>query len=291
MDKLRAMEIFIRIADAGSLSGAARLLDVSVPMVVRDLARLECYLNTRLIQRSTRKLSLTEEGQHYLQACRRIVSEAHDAEASLSARAIEAVGLLTITAPVMFGHMYVAPLVVRFTHRHPRVRCKLITDDRPLNLVEQGIDLAIRIAHLNDSSLVALPMTSTRAVIVASPKFLEENGIPNVPGELKSSKCVVHSRHFLWKFHERGSEMVVQVNSHLEFTLLASALEACANHAGFGIFYFYQVQPYLNNNRLQIVLAEYEMPSVPINVVYPSGRSLATRTRAFIDFMKEEFEC
>ncbi len=167
MDKLKAMQTFVHIADAGSLTAAARVCDSSLPAVVRTLAALEAHLGVRLFHRTTRRISLTEEGKRYLDNCRAVLAAVDDAEAALSADAAEPSGQLTLTAPVLFGQMYVAPAVMRFVQRYERVRCSLVLQDRIVNLLEEGLDAGIRIGHLEDSSLVAQPLSTLRRVVVA----------------------------------------------------------------------------------------------------------------------------
>ena len=165
MDKFRAMTTFVQIADAGSLTAAAWALGTSLPAVVRSLAAYEADLGVRLFNRTTRRISLTEEGRRHLESCRQLLAAVDDAEAALKNDASEPAGQLTITAPVLFGQMHVAPVVTRFVQRHPQVHCRVMLMDRVVNLLEEGVDVGIRIAHLEDSSLVALPLGEIRRVI------------------------------------------------------------------------------------------------------------------------------
>ena len=172
MDRFKAMQTFVQIADQGSLTRAAEALGTSLPAVVRTLAALEAHLGVRLFHRTTRRLSLTEEGRHYLPSARDVLLAADAADLALKAEARDLAGLLTITAPVLFGHMYVAPAIVRFMQRHEKVRCSVRLYDRPVNLLEEGVDVGIRISPLEDSSLVAQTLGTIRRVVVASPAFL-----------------------------------------------------------------------------------------------------------------------
>lgn len=290
MDKLKAMHTFMRIADAGSLTAAARALDYSLPAVVRSLAALEAHLGVRLFNRTTRRISLTEEGKHYLENCRRVLSVVADAEAALTAEAAEPAGNLVITAPVLFGQMYVAPAVTRFVQRYDKMRCNLLLLDRVVNLLEEGIDVGIRIGQLEDSSLIAQPLGSVRRMVVASPGYLRHHRLPKHPRDLLKANCVGFSAATgsWWTFYEGSKQFNVPVTGNLEFNHAAPAIEACVAGMGFGMFISYQVAPYLKQKRLKIVLEEFEPPPRPISVVYPHARLLPTRTRVFVEWIKQE---
>ncbi len=292
MDKLKAMQTFVHIADEGSLTAAARSRNASLPAVVRTLAALEAHLGVRLFHRTTRRISLTEEGKHYLENCRQVLAAVDDAEAALSADAAEPAGQLTLTAPVLFGQMYVAPAVMRFVQRFERLRCSLVLLDRVVNLLEEGMDAGIRIGPLEDSSLVAQPLGSLRRVVVASPAYLRRHGVPQHPKDLLKANCVrfLGSSGPWWTFHENGRAFTVPVTGNLDFNHNAPVLDACLADMGFGMFISYQVAPYLAQEKLQLVLETFEPPPRPISVVYPHARMLPARTRAFIDFIKLELQ-
>lgn len=292
MDTLRAMQVFVQIADQGSLTAAAQALDSSLPAVVRTLASLEQHLQVRLLNRTTRRISLTEEGRHYLESCRQILAAVTDAEAALTLDASEPSGQLTITAPVLFGQMYVAPAVTRFVQRYTQMRCNVVLLDRVVNLLEEGIDVGIRIGQLEDSSLVAQPVGSVRRMVVASPEFLEKQGIPSHPRDLLQANCVRFSAATgpWWTFHEKGKPYTVPVTGNLDFNQAAPAIEACVAGLGFGMFISYQVAPYLAQNKLVPVLENFEVTPRTISVVYPHARLLPARTRLFIDWMKQELK-
>ena len=290
MDRLRAMQTFVRIADTGSLTAAARDLGSSLPAVVRALAAYEAHLGVRLFHRTTRRVSLTEEGRQHLERSRHVLAALDDAESALRAEAAAPAGHLQITAPVLFGQMYVAPVVTRFVQQHPGMRCTLLLLDRIVNLLEEGLDLGIRIGRLEDSSLVAVPLGEIRRVVVATPAFLRRHGTPRHPRELQRANCVrVLSARASWgDFQENGRAFQVPVSGNLEFNHVWPAVQACAEGAGFGMFFSYQVEPMLRDQRLRIVLEEFERPARPISIIYPHARLLPTRTRAFIDFARQE---
>lgn len=290
MDRLRAMQTFVRIADTGSLTAAARELGNSLPAVVRALAAYEAHLGVRLFHRTTRRVSLTEEGRQHLERSRQVLAALDDAESALRAEAAAPAGHLQITAPVLFGQMYVAPVVTRFVQQHPGMRCSLLLLDRIVNLLEEGLDLGIRIGRLEDSSLVAVPLGEIRRVVVATPAFLRRHGTPRHPRELQRANCVrVLSARANWgDFQENGRTFQVPVSGNLEFNHVWPAVQACAEGAGFGMFFSYQVEPMLRDQRLRVVLEDFERPARPISIVYPHARLLPARTRAFIDFARQE---
>lgn len=291
MDKLKAIQTFVQIAEHGSLTKAARAQRYSLPAVGRALTSLEAHLGARLFHRTTRRVALTEEGKRYLESCRHVLAAVEEADAALTAGTQEPAGRLTVTAPVMFGHMHVAPAVTRFLQRYDQMRCSVVLHDRVVNLLEEGIDVAIRISPLEDSSLVARPLGSIRRVVVASPGYLRRHGVPRHPTDLRQFNCVGNNAGApSWSFRDAGRSISVPVKGNLDFNHVAPALEACAAGMGFGSFFSYQVAPFLRQNRLEVVLEAFEQPPRPVSIVYPHARLLPTRTRVFVDWMREELK-
>lgn len=290
MDKLRAMEVFVAIADHGSLTAAAASLGSSLPAVVRALAAYEAVLGIRLFNRTTRRISLTEEGKQHLGNCRDLLERVAASEAALSSSGAEPAGQLTITAPVLFGQMYVAPAVTRFVQAHQQVRCSVVLLDRVVNLVEEAMDLGIRIGRLEDSSLVALPIGQIRRVVVATPAWLRRHGTPRHPRDLRDANCIrMLAGPPTWgDFQENGRSFRIAVTGNLEFNHVLPAVQACAAGAGIGMFLSYQVAPYLETRELKVVLERFELPPRPISIVYPHARLLPARTRAFIEWARNE---
>jgi DNA-binding transcriptional LysR family regulator len=290
MDKLKAMQAFIHIADQGSLTAAARAMASSLPAMVRTLAGFEAQLGVRLFNRTTRRLSLTEEGRRHLQSCRQLLASLADAEAALSAEAGEPAGHLTITAPMLFGQMHVAPAVTRFVQKYPQMRCSVVLHDRVVNLLEEGIDVGVRIGVLEDSTLIAQSVGHIRRLVVASPAFLKRNGVPGHPKDLLAANCVRVTDHAPgWgPFNDRGRSLRLNVSGNLEFNQIAPAIAACVAGAGFGQFFSYQVAPFLQSRQLRTVLADFEPATRPIHVVYPHARLLPMRSRVFIEWIKSE---
>jgi DNA-binding transcriptional LysR family regulator len=284
MDKLRAMEAFVRIVERGSLTAAADALNSSLPSVVRTLAALEAELEVRLLNRTTRRIALTDEGREYYERCKRVLAEVDEAEAALSARRAAPKGRLRVTAPVMFGRLHVAPVASEFVARHAAVQLELVLLDRVVDLLEEGIDAAVRIAHLPDSSLVAVPVGQTRRVVCGSPAYLRRAGVPRSPAELARHRCVTFAGlnpvHHEWRFDKER----VPVNTALAVNQTEAALDACVEGLGLGQFLCYQVQALLDAGRLRRVLADFEPEALPIQVVYPHARLLSANVRAFVDW-------
>lgn len=290
MDKLKAMKTFVHVADGGSLTAAAAALELSLPAVVRSLAALESTLGVRLVNRTTRRLGLTAEGQEYLARCRTVLAAVDDAEAALAVNDVEPRGSLSITAPVLFGQLFVAPTVTRFVQRYARVHVSMRLDDRIVSLHEEQIDVGVRIGKLEDSSLVAWRTGAVRRVVVASPAYLRKHGTPRHPRELADANCVRFRGPSgpWWVFHERDSPIDVPIRGNLEFNHVAPAADACVAGVGFGMFISYQVAQQIRDKRLRIVLEEFEPPPRPIHVVVPHGRLLPRRTAMMVEWIRED---
>ncbi|HWM43875.1 MAG TPA: LysR family transcriptional regulator [Burkholderiales bacterium] len=286
MNKLAAMEAFVRIVDKGSLTAAAAALDTSLPSVVRTLAALERELGVRLLNRTTRRIHLTDEGAQYLERCRAILSAVQETEAAFSAGRAEPQGRLAVTASVLFGRRFVAPIVNDFLRRHPKVTAELVFVDRVVNLIDEGIDVAVRIAHLPDSSLVAIPVGKVRRVVCASPEYLRRRGTPRAPQDLRAHACIRHTgnaRRVDWQFRVGRRSVSVPIDPVLSCSDIDSSLEACVGGHGLGMFLSYQTASYRKEKKLSYVLEEFETEAVPVQVVYAQSRLVAGKVRAFVD--------
>lgn len=292
MDKLRAMQTFVTIVEQGTLSKAADVLRSSLPSTVRTLATLEADLGIRLLNRTTRRLSLTEEGRIYLASCRDILGAVDQAEQRLRARQDEPSGLLTITAPVLFGQRHIAPAVIRFLERYPKMQCRLLLLDRVVNLLEEGIDVGIRIGQLDDSNLIAQQVSSVGRVVVASPAYLERRGIPQRPADLAHENCIRFSGRgpATWTFKDRGREQRIAIGGNLECNHVAPAIEACTAGLGVGQFLRYQVASQLASGQMQEILRSYALPPQPISVVYPHAGLLPSRVSTFVEWIRNELQ-
>lgn len=287
MDKFKAMKTFVHIVEAGSLTGAAERLGVSLTAVVRTLAALEQEIGVRLLNRTTRRIALTDEGREYFERCRRLLADLEEAENALSDRQLTPSGRLAITAPVMFGRLHVAPVVTDFLVAYPEMRARLLLLDRVIDLLEEGIDLAIRIGPLPDSSLVAIPLGATGRVVCASPDYLARHGMPRHPADLVEHRAIRFtglSSSSDWAF-VRGSEtQKVAVADSFAANQVDVALDACRKGLGCGRFLAYQVRELEAGGQLVRVLRDWEPEPVSVSLAYPHSRLLSPRIRAFVDW-------
>ncbi|MEL7448247.1 MAG: LysR family transcriptional regulator [Pseudomonadota bacterium] len=283
MDVFGAMQTFVAIVDEGSLTAAADALDRSQPAVVRSLAALEAHLGARLLHRTTRRMSLTPEGSEYLERARQILADVEEAERAASQNESEPSGQVRITAPVQFGQLHVAPLLTQFLSQQPRLTAQLLLLDRNVDLVDDGIDIAVRIGPLPDSELVALPVGELRRVVCASPALLASVDKPDKPESLAQLPCVrveTLARSGTWSFRRGRSTVGVKVSGPLACNQVAAAISACVHGAGFGQFLSYQVNEQLRTGQLVRVLERFEVDAIPVNVVYSGGRFASARQRA-----------
>lgn len=309
MDKLKAMATFVRIVDSGSLTAAADATGQSTASVVRSLAALEKHLGVRLLNRNTRRLALTDEGTEFLAWSRRMLAEFDDFEHRLDVRRHEPGGLLRMTAPVEFGHRHVAPIINEFLRRHPAMRVELILVDRIVDLLEEGLDLAIRIGNLPDSAMVALPLGRTRPVVCASPDYLASAGPVDHPSALPTHACIAFLPQGCdWQFREAPGSAArhrgaagqtgpepralpasgAPVDTAVVARLASNQVQAVrlAGQQGLGIvrLFHYQVAEELADGRLVRLLSAFEPPDISIQMVYPHARLLSPRVRQLIDW-------
>ncbi|HEY9532460.1 MAG TPA: LysR family transcriptional regulator [Burkholderiales bacterium] len=285
MDRFRAMQAFIRIVDGGSLSAAARALGVSLPAMVRTLSALEEHLGTRLLNRTTRRMSLTDAGQQYYERSRQILGELEDAELLVSSARRKPAGTLSLTAPVLYGKLKIVPVVAEYRRRFPEVAVRLLLLDRNVNLIEEGLDLAIRIGALADSSLVAVELARVRRVVCASPAYLRRRGVPKHPRELAKHACLslsVVAPADQWHFREQGRELAVKLRPVFVSNSADAVIAMAEAGAGVGVALSYQVERQLAQRRLRLVLDEFSPPAVPVSALYPHGRLTAAKVREFL---------
>ncbi len=284
------MSVFVQIAEQGSLTAAANVLGLSLPSVVRILASLEQSVQVRLFNRTTRRVTLTQEGGFYLEQCRKILADIEETERALGQDQAEPAGKITLTAPVRFGEMHVAPAVASFLKQYPNTRVDLRLVDRVIDLLEEGIDVAVRIAHLADSSLIAKRMGAIRQVVCASPALLNEVGEPSHPEALTGLPCICFtgvSQTSAWHFQDNGKHLSVPVTGKLVCNQVRASVEACVAGTGFGLFYCYQVMPYIHEGQLATVLTDFELDPVPLSLVYPHARLLSARVRVMVDWLSD----
>jgi DNA-binding transcriptional LysR family regulator len=285
MDRFRAMQAFVRIVDGGSLSAAARALDVSLPAMVRTLAGLEEHLGTRLLNRTTRRLSLTDAGQQYYERARQILAEVQDAEDLASSARRRPAGTLSLTAPVVYGRLKLLPVLAEYRRRFPDVRVRLLLLDRNVNLIEEGLDLAIRIGDLADSSLVATELARVRRVVFASPSYMRRHGVPRHPRDLARHACLslsVIAPGDQWPFRENGRDLAVKLRPAFVANNADAIIGMAQAGAGIGAAFSYQVEPLIARRQLRLVLEEFAPPGVPVSALYPHGRLTAAKVREFL---------
>ncbi len=291
MDRLAAMRTFVEIVDRGSLTAAAESLHRSQASVVRGLAALEQHLGVVLLRRTTRRMSLTPEGQDFVQRCRSILADVDEAEQAVARNQQGLTGAIRVTAPVEFGRIHLAPLLTGFLDRHREVRADLLLLDRNVDLVDEGIDLGLRIGHLADSSMVAIPVGVVRRVTVASPAFLRRTGLPADPQALSRLPCVRQQNlpglETSWLFSDGKGDVSVPVDGRFGVNQIAAAVAACVDGMGFGQFLSYQIKDQVARGELEIVLAEFQPQPWPVSLVYHRGRLMPSRVRALIDWLRE----
>lgn len=288
MDRFDAMSVLVAIVDGGSLSAAGRRLNVPLATVSRKLADLEAHLKTRLITRSTRRLELTDAGRDYLEACRQILEQVDEAERAASGAYTKVKGRLVVAAPIVFGRLHVVPVAAAFLEAHPEVDIQLRLGDRNVNLIEEHVDVALRIGTLPDSSLVAMQVGDIRRIVCASPAYLERYGTPHSLSELAAHSCITFDgleAATAWVFAgDDGHKHHARVRSRMTVSTADAAIEAAVLGLGLTRVLSYQVADALQDGRLVRVLTDHEPPAVPASLIYPGQGRLPMKTRAFIDF-------
>jgi len=290
LDRLQLMQAFVAVADTGGFAPASRKLAMSPPAVTRAIAALEQRVGIPLLHRTTRRVRLTEAGARFLEDCRRILAEVDEAEQSAAGAHCEPRGRIAVTASMRFGYMYVAPLLLDFLERYPKVSAQTVFVDRIVNLLEEGLDVAIRIGELPDSSLTAVRVGSVRRVICAAPDYLSMRGTPKMPQDIHSHDIVLFSGlspKMGWSFRCPEGKVTLSLSPRLIANTADVAIRAAVSGRGLTGVLSYMIAPELNAGQLKIVLADHETAPLPIHVVYQEGRKAATRVRAFVDFMVE----
>lgn len=289
MDRWHAMKVFVRVAEGGGFAEAARQLGMSASAVTRAIAALETRIGTRLFVRTTRAVKLTEAGSRYLLDCRRILADIDEAEAAAAGSFVTPTGTLTISAPVMFGRMFVLPILGAYLQRNPAVTGRALLLDRITHIVDEGIDVAVRIAHLPDSGLRAIGVGSVRRVVCAAPAYFARHGVPTRPEALAGHTVIAAtsaSTTLEWRFG-RDSEIGVKVNPRLFCNSNEAVISAALEGWGLTRLLSYQVAPLLADGRLQLALSAFEEAPLPVHVVHSEGRNAAAKVRSFVDFAVE----
>lgn len=290
MDRFHLITVFVAVVDTNGFAGAARKLNMSPPAVTRAINELETHLGLRLLTRTTRTVRVTDAGERYVQDCRRILAEMREADESVSGMHTSPQGRLTITAPVLFGGMYVTPVVTEYLSRYPGVSASCLFLDRVVNMLDEGVDVAVRIGELPDSTMQAIRVGHVRRVICAAPAYLAAHGVPSAPDDLHAHTIISASSvtpNPEWKLLENGAPRNIRLQPRLITTTNDSALAAAL--AGFGItrLLSYQVAEHLRSGKLNAVLTDFEPAALPVHVAHREGRQAPQRVRAFLDLAIE----
>ena len=287
MDRLEAMSIFLTVVEAGSLSAAARRLHAPLATVSRKVSDLESHLRTKLFNRSSHKLVLTEAGSSYVAACKRILADVTEAECAASGEYAAPTGQLTVTAPVDLGRVHLIPILAEFLKAYPKIDVHLVLSDRVMSLSEEQIDVALRMGALPDSTLRALRLGAIRRVFCASPAYLAARGTPRTPNELAGHDCVSYTALLLpdvWTFPSDKTNLAVRVHSRLVVSNAEAAYEAARAGIGITPAAFHLIEEALEAGTLTTLLDDFEPPAWPVSLVYVAGRFLPIKLRAFLDF-------
>ncbi len=292
MDRLAAMQVFVEVVERGSFSAAAERLGVSGTAVSKSVAQLEAHLCARLLNRTTRRVSLTDAGRSYLERCRAILRDVEEAESAAAQVAVAPRGHLLVSAPSSFGAMYLGPALSDFLARFPGVTIDLSLSDRFVDVVQEGFDVAIRIAKLEDTSLVARLIAPCRRVCCATPAYLDSHGRPGSAAELAAHRCLLNSnspRPGVWELDRAGKRESVEVSGPLSTD--AGQVLHCAVLDGLGIALLptFYVGPDLRAGRLEVVLPEYTHPDIGIHALFASRRYLSAKTRSLVEFLVVRF--
>jgi len=290
VDRLHLINVFVSVVDANGFAGAARKLNISPPAVTRAISELEAHLGVRLLTRTTRVVRVTEAGARYVEDCRRILAELAEADESVSGLHASPRGRLTLTAPALFGALFVTPIVTEYLQRYPEVTASCWFIDRVVNMVDEGVDIGVRIGELPDSSLQAIRVGRVRRVICAAPSYLKRHGAPQTPDELTAHTIVSASGVTPtpeWRLVENGAPKLVKLQPRMTTTTNDSAVAAAV--AGFGLtrLMSYQVAEHVREGRLQVVLSEFETAPLPVHLVHREGRHASQKARAFLDLAIE----
>ena len=287
MDRLESMAAFVAVARAGGFSAASRELGIPLATISRRVGELESALGVRLLRRSTRQVVVTEAGERFFAACQRALEDLRDAEEAVSSEHRTPRGDLMITAPIAFGRLHLQPVALEFLAAHPQIKLRMQLVDRIVNIADEHVDAALRIAHLPDSRLIARTLGSIRVVVCASPAYLKEHGAPQRPEDLMQHDCIAWSilgPRDTWWFQVSGREQQYPIRTRLATTLAESAVDAATAGLGLVQTTSYQASQAVGDGRLVVVLRKFECAVTPVSLVYARDRLLPLRLRAFIDF-------
>ena len=290
MNRFHQLQVYVAVAEEAGFAAAARRLRLSPPAVTRAVASLEEQLGIKLLNRTTRTVRATEAGLRYLEDARRILTEVASADEAAAGINAEPRGHLAVTAPVLFGRMFVMPGILEYLEHYPNVEVSAVFLDRVVNLLEEGQDVAIRIGELADSSMRALRVGTVRHILCAAPDYLQRHGLPQHPDDLSQHTLIASSAgsgdpH--WRFCRGQTHRALRINPRLTTTTNDAAIEAAVGGLGMTRLLSYQVAPELASGHLKILLEDFEIPPLPVNIVHREGRHAAVKVRAFIDLLAQ----
>ena len=289
MDRLEAMSLFVDVVECGNLSAVGRKLDIPLATVSRRIADLEAHLKTRLLIRASRKVSLTDAGAEYLETCRQVLDLVQQAERAAAGEYKAPKGDLVITASVAFGQVHLGPIVNEFLEKYPEINIRLLLSDRTAHLIDDHIDLAVRIGTLPDSSMMATRVGSFRRIVCGSPAILAKHGRPNEPAELPGFPCIAHDfgdaiSSWNFAFSGSGSDETVSIRPRLAVTSAQAAVDAALAGTGVTRLLCYQVAKYIASGDLEMILEDFEPPPLPVNLLHVGQGRMPFKVRCFLDF-------
>ena len=290
MDRLAAMEAFVVVVDTGSFSAAARRLNVGQPAVSKMVAQLEDRLGVKLLLRTTRGLTATEAGLNYYERARRSIEEADQAELSARTAGSSLTGRLRICAAVTFARIHLIPRLPEFLARHPELEMDVVLDDRNIDLVQEGIDVALRMGRLVDSTLTARRIASCPHAVLATPSYFARSGEPAKPGDLAGHEAVIHDQRgggLAWTFQRDGAQIAVKLNGRLRVSAAEGLRAAVLANAGLAIVSEWMFAPEIADGTVKVVLKDWELPRIDLWAVSPAGRTATVKARTFTEFVQE----
>lgn len=288
MDRLAAMETFVYVVETGSFSAAARRLNIGQPAVSKAIAQLEARLAVRLLLRSTRGLTPTEAGLAFFERSKRAIEEANEADNAARGAASGLTGNLRVCAPITFGRLHIVPHLGPFLDQNPELNIDLMLDDRNVNLVEEGVDIALRMGTLNDSSLTARKIAECRRVVLATPEYFEKHGEPTCPANLNQHQAVIYTLggggH--WQFRMASDEQSVALNGRIRINAAEGLREAVFAHQGLTMASEWMFAPELATGKVKAVMKDWSLPNLDLWAVFPTGRMVSAKARAFVEYVQ-----
>jgi DNA-binding transcriptional LysR family regulator len=290
MDRIAAMETYVSVVEAGSFSAAAKRLKLGQPAVSKSIAQLEERLGVRLLLRSTRGLTPTDAGQRFYEHARRVIEEVDLAEHNARDASTGLSGVLRISAAVTFARLHILPAFKTFLDRHPNLQVDIVLDDRTIDLLEKGVDVALRMGSLDDSTMTARRIAQSRRLVVGAPAYLAEAGVPKTPADLSQHQVIVYSLRGSgesWAFTQHGKEAAVIVSGRVSVSAAEGMRTTVLGGLGLAIASEWMFSPELADGAVQAVLTDWELPSIDLWAVFPAGRLVSAKARAFVAFVEE----